>query len=41
MVASTGDIYYGLWYPIIIALGTAVIGTIALPETKDRDIEHT
>jgi len=41
MVAATGDIYYGLWYPIIIALMTAVIGAIGLPETKDRDIFHT
>ncbi len=38
MVASTGDIYYGLWYPIVIALGTFVIGLIFVPETKDRDI---
>jgi MFS family permease len=41
MVAATGDIYYGLWYPIVVALMTAVIGTIFMPETKDRDIEHT
>jgi hypothetical protein len=38
MVASTGDIYYGLWYPVVIALGTVVIGHIFVPETKDRDI---
>jgi MFS family permease len=38
MVAQTGDIYYGLWYPIAIALGTAVIGFFFVPETKDRDI---
>jgi MFS family permease len=38
MVAATGDIFYGLWYPIIIALGTFVIGILFLPETKDRDI---
>jgi MFS family permease len=41
MVAATGDIYYGLWYPIIIALMTAVIGSLFMPETKDRDIHHT
>ncbi len=40
MVAATGDIYYGLWYPIVIALITAVLGTIFMPETKDRDIHH-
>ena len=38
MVAATGDIYYGLWYPIVIALGTFVIGLIFVPETKDRDV---
>ncbi|HEY8611697.1 MAG TPA: MFS transporter, partial [Roseomonas sp.] len=38
MVAQTGDIYYGLWYPIVIALATVVIGALFIPETKDRDI---
>ncbi|PNG45351.1 MFS transporter [Pseudomonas jessenii] len=38
MVAATGDIYYGLWYPIVIAVMTAILGTFFLPETKDRDI---
>ena len=38
MVAQTGDIYYGLWYPIVIALFTFVVGLIFIPETKDRDI---
>ena len=38
IVASTGDIYSGLWYPIIFALATAVIGFFFLPETKDVDI---
>lgn len=40
MVAATGDIYYGLWYPIVIAVMTAVLGILFLPETKDRDIHH-
>ncbi len=40
MVAATGDIYYGLWYPIAVAIITAVIGLFFLPETKDRDIHH-
>jgi MFS family permease len=39
MVAATGDIYYGLWYPIVVALMTLVIGSIFLRETKDRDIK--
>jgi MFS family permease len=38
MVAATGDIYYGLWYPIVVALMTVVIGAIFLRETRDRDI---
>ncbi|MEC5384742.1 MFS transporter [Uliginosibacterium sp. H3] len=41
MVAATGDVYYGLWYPIVVAVATAIIGTLFLPETKDRDIHHT
>ena len=38
IVAATGDIYSGLWYPIVIASMTFVIGMLLLPETKDRDI---
>lgn len=38
MVAFKGDIYYGLWYPIIIALITVVIGGLFVRETKDNDI---
>ncbi|MCR6733270.1 MAG: MHS family MFS transporter [Afipia sp.] len=38
IVASTGDIYAGLWYPIIFALITAVVGFFFLPETKNVDI---
>jgi predicted MFS family arabinose efflux permease len=38
MVAATGDIYYGLWYPVIVATGTLIIGTIFIKETKDVDI---
>jgi MFS family permease len=38
LVAFKGDIYYGLWYPIIIALATAVIGFLFIKETKDNDI---
>jgi hypothetical protein len=38
MVAQTGDIYFGLWYPIIFALATFVIGLFLIPETKDRNI---
>jgi MFS family permease len=38
IVASTGDIYAGLWYPIIFASITVVVGFFFLPETKDVDI---
>jgi MFS family permease len=38
LVALSGDIYYGLRYPIIVALMTLVIGALALPETKDRTL---
>jgi len=34
MVASTGDIYYGLWYPVVVAGCTFVIGLFCLPETR-------
>ena len=38
IVAQTGNMYNGLWYPIIIAGVTAVIGTLFIRETKDVDI---
>ncbi|MGY8636009.1 MFS transporter [Bradyrhizobium sp. 14AA] len=41
IVASTGDIYAGLWYPVVFAAITVVIGFLFLPETKDVDIKAT
>jgi MFS family permease len=38
LVAYHGNIYYGLWYPVLVAIATAVIGSLFLKETKDRDI---
>jgi MFS family permease len=38
IVVFTGDIYAGLWFPIIVAAVTFVIGVIVLPETKDRNL---
>jgi len=38
MVAATGDIYYGLWYPVIVAAATFIIGMLFVRETKDVDI---
>ncbi|MEA3043451.1 MAG: hypothetical protein QOH47_1289 [Sphingomonadales bacterium] len=39
MVAATGDIYYGLWYPIVVAALTVAIGLLFLPETFRRPLE--
>src|ERR1051325_9942056 len=39
IVAATGNIYSGLWYPIIIAAMSFVIALLFLPETKDREID--
>jgi len=38
LVAFKGDIYYGLWYPVIIALMTFVIGMLYIKETSGKDI---
>lgn len=38
MVAQAGDIYYGLWYPIVVAVITLIIGALFLKETKDHKI---
>ena len=38
LVALKGDIYFGLWYPIVIAAATFIIGTLFIKETKDNDI---
>ncbi|WP_232788367.1 MFS transporter [Macromonas nakdongensis] len=38
MVAQNGNMYYGLWYPIVIAAATFVIGLLFVRETKDVDI---
>jgi MFS family permease len=40
IVAASGNIYSGLWYPIVVAAMSFVIGLIFLPETKDRDITN-
>jgi len=41
LVAATGNIYFGLWYPIVVAIGTFVIGSIFLTETKDINITES
>ena len=40
IVAATGSIYAGLWYPIVVAVITLVIGMLFVHETKDVDIQH-
>jgi MFS family permease len=40
MVAATGDIYYGLWYPIVVAGITVVVGLLFLPETVNRPVDE-
>ena len=38
MVAASGNIYFGLWYPIGVAMMTFIVGSLLIPETKDRNI---
>ncbi len=40
MVAATGNIYAGLWYPVLVAALTLVVGLLFLPETFRRTISH-
>jgi MFS family permease len=40
LVAWKGDIYYGLWYPVGVALMTVVIGLFFVRETKDVPLDH-
>jgi MFS family permease len=38
MIAQTGNVYYGLWYPVVVAVISAVIGIVFLPENYRKDI---
>ena len=38
MVAATGNIYYGLWYPIVVAVLTVIVGGLLIRDRKDVDI---
>ncbi|WP_411339124.1 MFS transporter [Sphingopyxis sp. J-6] len=40
MVAATGNIYYGLWYPVVVAVITVIVGLLFLPETFRRSIHQ-
>jgi hypothetical protein len=39
MVAATGDIYYGLWYPVAVAAITFVVGLLLVKEMRGAKIE--
>jgi len=38
MIAQTGDPYFGLWYPIVIAAGSCIIGLLLVPDYFKKDI---
>jgi MFS family permease len=40
IVAATGDIYSGLWYPVIVAGATFVIGMLLVQDTKDKPLDR-
>jgi len=40
IIAATGDIFAGLWYPVIVAAATLVVGLLLLPETLGRHVHH-
>jgi len=40
IVAAKGDIYSGLWYPIVIALATFVIGMLFVKDTRKSNVYH-
>lgn len=40
IVAATGSIFSGLWYPIVVMLMSFVIGLLFLPETRGRSVDH-
>jgi len=40
MVASAGNIYQGLWYPIVVALITVVVGLVFLRDTRNNDLSQ-
>jgi MFS family permease len=40
LVAWKGDIYYGLWYPVAVAIMTFIVGLLFVRETKDTSLQH-
>ena len=41
IVAATGDIFAGLWYPIVIMGAALLVGVLFLPETRGRPVGHS
>jgi MFS family permease len=39
MVAATGNIYYGLWYPVVVAVVTLVVGALFVREMRDAQVD--
>lgn len=39
MTVATGDIYYGLWYPIVVATISVIVALLLLPETRQRSLD--
>jgi hypothetical protein len=39
-VVYTGDIFYGLWYPVLVTAVSLVFGMMALKETKNIDLDE-
>jgi hypothetical protein len=39
MVAATGNIYYGLWYPVVVASITCVVGLLFVKEMRGANVE--
>jgi hypothetical protein len=39
LVVATGNIYYGLWYPLIVVSLSFLIGMCCVQETRGRDLD--
>jgi hypothetical protein len=39
MVAASGDLYFGLWYPIVFTVISILVTLFLLPETKGRPLD--
>jgi hypothetical protein len=39
MAVATGDLYFGLWYPVLVAAATAVVGGLFLRDRRNRALD--